>query len=97
MRRRIVSLSVAFGLRPHLPPLVVTGICHVQDVPIVEAQAPAGEAVILVRVIFKQRPHVKCPLGAGPDQRPRDVLLQLVQPRLVPAQRRIEKNEESKI
>ena len=55
-----------------------------QDVPVVEAQAPARQPVVLVRVILKQRPHVERPLGAGPDQRPRDVLLQLVQPRLVP-------------
>ena len=37
---------------PHLPPLVVTGVGDVQDVPVVEAQTPTRQAVILVRVIL---------------------------------------------
>ena len=83
-------------LRPHLPPLVVTGICHVQDVPVVEAQASARQSIVLVRVVLEQRPDIERPLGAGPHQRPCDVLLQLMQPGLVPAQRRNVKRNTTK-
>ena len=81
---------------PHLPPLVVTGICHVKDVPVVEAQAPAGQPIVLVRVILEQRPDVERPLGAGPHQGARDVLLQLVQSGLVPAETRNVKRNAAK-
>ena len=66
-----------------LPPLVVTGVGHMQDVAVVEAEPSAGQPVVLVRVVLEQRPHVESSLGAGPHQRPRHVLLQLVELGLV--------------
>ena len=72
-----------FYLR-HLPPLVVTGVGHVENVPVVEAEAAARQPVVSVRVVLEQRAHVERPLGAGAHERARDVLLQLVQARLVP-------------
>ena len=68
----------------HLPPLVVTGVGHVENVPVVEAEAAARQPVVPVRVVLEQRAHVERPLGAGAHERARDVLLQLVQARLVP-------------
>ena len=62
-----------------------------QDVPVVEAQAPARQPIVLVRVILEQRPDIERPLGAGPHQGARDVLLQLVQPGLVPDEKCEEK------
>ena len=67
----------------HLPPLVVTGVGHVENVPVVEAEAAARQPVVPVRVVLEQRAHVERPLGAGAHERARDVLLQLVQARLV--------------
>ena len=55
-----------------------------KDVPVVEAQTRARQAVILVRVVLEQGPDIQRPLGAGTHQGAGDVLLQLVQPRLVP-------------
>ena len=55
-----------------------------KDVPVVEAQTPTRQAVILVRVVLEQGPDIQRPLGAGTHQGAGDVLLQLVQPRLVP-------------
>ena len=68
----------------HLPPLVITSIGHMKNVSVVEAKTSAGKTVILVRIVFEQSSHIERPLGAGPDQGARDVLLELVQPRLVP-------------
>ena len=55
-----------------------------KDVPVVEAQTPTRQAVILVRVVLEQGPDIQRPLGAGAHQGARDVLLQLVKSRLVP-------------
>ena len=68
----------------HLPPLVITSISNMKNVSVVEPKTSAGKTIILVRIIFKQSSHIQRPLGAGPDQGARDVLLELVQPRLVP-------------
>ena len=68
----------------HLPPLVIAGVGDVQNVAVVEAKPSAGQSIVLVRVVLEQRSHVESPLGAGPHQGPRDVLLQLVELRLVP-------------
>ena len=69
-----------------------------QDVPVVEAQAPARKPIVLVRIILEQRPDIERPLGAGPHQGARDVLLQLVQPGLVPAEtRNVKRNAEKNI
>ena len=55
-----------------------------KNISVVEAQSSAGQSVILVRIVLEQSPDIQGSLGAGPDQGPRDVLLQLVEPRLVP-------------
>ena len=49
-----------------------------------------------MRIILEQRPDVERPLGAGPHQGARDVLLQLVQSGLVPAETRNVKRNASK-
>lgn len=51
------ALLVAVGQHPpRLPPLVVRGVRHVQDVAVAEEQAAARQAVVLVRVVIEKRP-----------------------------------------
>ena len=55
-----------------------------QDVPVVEAEPPAGQPVVFERLVVEQSSDVEGLLGTGPHQGPGQGLLQLVQLGLVP-------------
>lgn len=44
---------------PRLPPFVVARVGDVQDVAVAEWQSPAGQSVVLVRIVIEQRPATK--------------------------------------
>ena len=66
-----------------LPPLVVGGVGHVEDVTVEEGQAATRKTVVPGGVVVEERPHVQGPLGTGPDQRAGHGLLNFVESSLV--------------
>lgn len=73
-----------------LPPLVVGGVGHVQDIAVLEGQSPGGQAIVSVRIIVEQGPHVERSLLRGAEQGSRTagtqsgLLLQLLDASLEP-------------
>ena len=63
---------------PGLPPLVVGGVGHVEDVAVAEGEAARGEAVVQLGLVVEQCAHVQGPLRRRPNQSPRHCLLNLV-------------------
>lgn len=62
-------IGLAVGVDPPcLPPLLVTGVEHVQHVPKTEAQGLAQEATVLGLVVIKQGPAGRVAVGQTPPE-----------------------------
>jgi len=51
-----------------LPPLVVGGIGHVQDVAVLEGQSSRGQTIVPIGIIVEQGAHIQRSLLRGPQQ-----------------------------
>lgn len=71
-----------------LPPFVVGGVGHMQDIPMLERQAARRQSVVTIRIIVEESAYVKRSLlcgaqqGAGTARAKRRLLFQLLNARL---------------